>query len=238
MSLSSSRVTNACKTEGILIHIYMLEEDEDSYELSLEYNPDEKWSLILSFKDENGDLVEETTFSFKENEFEADENAIYSIRHQIIKYVNFLDPHRLEIIYKGSGKDPMKRDVEDYGSILSRCKQRDVQFESNFEDDDDSLEIYHQLRTLGDILTMEKRLGFFFQVKAVVRHMIQNEIEEIIKDKECPVLLEPLKAGKACMLPCKHLLSQEAFAKIKKTEGHPKCPCCRELCCPGNVKSL
>jgi hypothetical protein len=74
--------------------------------------------------------------------------------------------------------------------------------------------------------------------KFIDKNRFRTEIEEIIKDKECPVLLEPLKAGKACMLPCKHLLSQEAFTKIKKTEGHPKCPCCRELCCPGNVKSL
>jgi hypothetical protein len=238
MSLSSTRLTNASKTEGILIHIYMLEDDEDSYELSLNYYPEKRWSLILSFKDENGDLVEEITFSFKENNFEVDENDIYTIRHTIVKYINSLDPHHIVIIYKGAGKDPIKRDVEDYGSVLYRSKQRDVQFETNYEDDEDHLEIYNQLRTLGDILTMEKRLGFFFYTKAMVRHMIQNEIEEIVKDKECPVLLEPLKAGKACMLPCNHFLSQEAFANIKKIEGHPKCPCCRELFCLGNVKNL
>ena len=238
MSLLSTRLTNSCKAEGILIHIYMLEDDEDSYELSLDSNPNEKWSLILSFKDEKEDLIEETTYSFKENDFEVDEDDIYTIRHKITKYINSLDPHHLEIIYKGSGKDPIKRDVEDYGSVLSQCKQRDIQFESNFEDDEDQIEIYHQLRTLGDILTMERQLCFFFYLKAVVRHMILKEIEEIIKDKECPVMLEPLKAGKECMLPCKHLLSQEAFAKIKKTEGHPKCPCCREVCCPSNVKNL
>ena len=238
MSLSTTKVTDACKAEGILIHIYMLEDDEDSYQLSLDCHPEEKWSLLLSFKDENEDLVEETTFSFRENEFDVDEDDIYAIRHKMVKYINSLDPHHLEIIYKGSGKDPIKRDVEHYGTVLFQCKQRDTQFETNYENNEDYLEIYDQLRTLGDILTTEKTLGFFYYLKAVVRHMIQKEVEEIIKDKECPVLLEPLKAGKACMLPCKHLLSQEAFAKIKKTEGHPKCPCCRELCCPGNVKSL
>ena len=118
MSLSSSRVTNSCKAEGILIHIYMLEDDQESYELSLDYNPEEKWSLLLSFKDENEDLVEETTFSFRENEFEVEEDDIYTIRHKMVKYINSLDPHHLEIIYKGSGKDPIKRDVEHYGTLL------------------------------------------------------------------------------------------------------------------------
>jgi hypothetical protein len=47
--------------------------------------------------------------------------------------------------------------------------------------------------------------------------------EELVKDKECPVLLEPLKIGKSLILHCGHLLSTEAWRK----QSGMNCPMCR-----------
>lgn len=46
---------------------------------------------------------------------------------------------------------------------------------------------------------------------------------ELLKGKECPVMLEPLEPGKTYRLACKHLLSSTAWHKQKGT----KCPMCR-----------
>ena len=52
--------------------------------------------------------------------------------------------------------------------------------------------------------------------------------EELLKDKECPVLLEPLKPGKSVRLACDHFLSLEAWTK----QNGINCPMCRA---PGNA---
>ena len=52
--------------------------------------------------------------------------------------------------------------------------------------------------------------------------------EEMLKDKECPVLLEPLKPGKSLKLSCGHFLSLEAWTK----QSGMNCPMCRA---PGNA---
>ena len=237
MALVSTRITQSCKAESILIFIYPLQDDEP-YTLSLECNPNEKWSLLLTLKDDGEETIETTTFCFYEYQFEILVEHINKIRYRMTQYINEMTPHHIEIVYKGSGCSPRRRDLEDYGSVLFDLKQAETEFESNYEEDMDRLEIYDELRDLGHILNMDKKLCFSFYLKGVIRHIMKKEVENLIKDKECPVMLEPLEVGKVCMLPCKHLLSQEAFEKINKGEHHPKCPCCREECCPSAVKNL
>lgn len=47
---------------------------------------------------------------------------------------------------------------------------------------------------------------------------------ELLRDKECPVLLEPLRPGATHRLPCSHFISTEAFYKLVCPR---KCPMCR-----------
>jgi hypothetical protein len=53
----------------------------------------------------------------------------------------------------------------------------------------------------------------------------------LIKDKDCPVLMEPLKSGNTSIMPCKHAISQTALYRLTaKKEGdrhHYECPLCR-----------
>lgn len=48
--------------------------------------------------------------------------------------------------------------------------------------------------------------------------------KEHLKDKECPVLMEPLKIGETFRLNCEHLISRSAFNRIANPK---KCPLCR-----------
>lgn len=48
--------------------------------------------------------------------------------------------------------------------------------------------------------------------------------EERIKDKECPVLLEPLRVNQTIYLSCGHYISREAWTKQQGT----RCPLCRQ----------
>jgi len=54
----------------------------------------------------------------------------------------------------------------------------------------------------------------------------------LIKDKDCPVLMEPLTLGNASVMPCKHVISQTALYRLTaKQEGgkhYYECPMCRD----------
>jgi hypothetical protein len=51
--------------------------------------------------------------------------------------------------------------------------------------------------------------------------------EEQIKDKECPVLQEPLKPSARKFNKCGHYISAEAFFKLQWDGSVKKCPLCR-----------
>jgi hypothetical protein len=67
------------------------------------------------------------------------------------------------------------------------------------------------------------------KVQAVIHETMEYDSkylwkEEALLDKECPVLLEPLRPNHTYRLPCSHFISTEAYDKL----AYPrKCPLCR-----------
>jgi len=48
--------------------------------------------------------------------------------------------------------------------------------------------------------------------------------EQLLRDKECPVMMEPLRPGATYKLPCSHFISMEAYDRLVCPR---KCPLCR-----------
>ena len=76
----------------------------------------------------------------------------------------------------------------------------------------------------GQITALTGRHGFMKECKALFA-------APLIKDRDCPVLMEPLKSGASSLLPCKHILSTKALYQLRpkgeRGELHLECPLCR-----------
>ena len=114
-----------------------------------------------------------------------------------------------------------KLTVEEMGQLLA--DERGIQ-EKYEEDEDCALNQY----SYEDIV-----YNYFFDVlksitETFVKQLIQNEKDKewnllVEKQPECPVLFRPLVKGDCTKLQCGHLLSLEAFLKMKERS----CPLCR-----------
>jgi len=67
------------------------------------------------------------------------------------------------------------------------------------------------------------------KAKAVIHETMEYDSkymwkEELLRDKECPVLMEPLRPGHTYKLPCSHFISMEAYDRLVCPR---KCPMCR-----------
>ena len=236
MSITSVRTNHYNRSNQIEIEIYLLEEEEDFYTLTLKHQSLNDWMAMLSLKDPAGCTMQETLFRFREEDYECDSDASELILNKMIEIVNRFDPATMVII---TGENKRKTYTKvNYATVLSLLKSTMVDFESSFDDEMERLEIFEEIRSLGHALQYDKSLEMIFHITGVISMMIEKQIQVKLKEKECPVLLEPLKTGETCMLPCKHLLSREAFRKINMCPGHPKCPVCRVACCPADVKDL
>ena len=65
-------------------------------------------------------------------------------------------------------------------------------------------------------------------VKKLEISIKKHKLLEEIKEKECPVLMTPLKLGDAAKFDkCNHLISRTALTQLKVQDGLISCPLCR-----------
>lgn len=70
-----------------------------------------------------------------------------------------------------------------------------------------------------------------------LQEKIQKFKKLIEKDPKCPILLEDLTIETAVLLPCQHIISREASAKLFATYEAP-CPLCRQKTLRSNLEVL
>lgn len=99
------------------------------------------------------------------------------------------------------------------------CGVHDEEDESTIMDYSDFID-----EMKNQIAALTGRPGFMKECKTLFA-------APLIKDKDCPVLMEPLKSGNTSIMPCKHAISQTALYRLTpKKEGgshHYECPLCR-----------
>ena len=110
-----------------------------------------------------------------------------------------------------------KRSKQEHKNCSScSCGDCDSACFSNLDFDDETIYVQYYDRRLSPT------------VKLLIKRAEIMSLQMLLEDKVCPVLQEPLKAGKDGALPCGHLLSHSVYKRLMTgPQSQRKCPVCR-----------
>ena len=151
----------------------------------------------------------------------------------IAYYISSVSPDHMIICYNNN----FEKVTFNLLGILSKIEEKSIiDFEKGYNQ---YLEYeYEESVSLKfeDLIIKPSHLLIKMKLKNIILTELEQYIETLIKNKECPVLLEQLKLGDLCIPLCKHILSKQAYNKIQTSlyeengiyKGMFKlCPMCR-----------
>ena len=129
--------------------------------------------------------------------------------------------HEIEI----HAADPDEEVIQDEFS-LEEIHQMTKHYDKNLiPEDEDDMEYDHTnlIYNLFDRVVDNYLIALRFYGK-------MNKVRKEIEGQNCPVTHEPLTLNDRKYVKCGHLISEEAFIKMAKLDGHNcrKCPLCRQ----------
>lgn len=161
-----------------------------------------------------------------------EESLLTTLCKDIAYYVSSINPDHMIVCYNNNFEKVTSR-------LLGRLSKISEKYSENFEGgyyDQDEAEGESFSIKFEDLITKPSHLLIKMKLKNMILTNLDLYIEKLIINKECPVLLEPLKLGDLCIPSCKHILSKQAYNKIHTTQYEENgvckgwfklCPLCR-----------
>lgn len=76
---------------------------------------------------------------------------------------------------------------------------------------------------------LEQYIPVFHPLTVVPQYVIEGFLRDVVHREElCPITMEPIRRGDACVTPCFHAMSYDAAATWIRM--HSRCPMCRMAC--------
>jgi len=133
------------------------------------------------------------------------------------------NPHKIAL------KTPTQTYKFDFQSVLTHYRKREKMLIAEYgvcscsdDDCDCDSDISNKYHWMEDNFFFRKT-GLMGIINSFKEKAIAVYTEDMLKGKECPVSLEPLKIGETFQLPCEHYISRNTYGKLVEK----KCPLCR-----------
>lgn len=238
------------KVKSIRINLFSPFVEEDDVPLGFTYflyirKDDTSLNTIrVDMTNDENELLQSFVFEFQPYDSIASSRCVEKMISYIIDMMEMtIQPERLLITYTLEKDDKIvtkQCDYETYSKYLNQYRNRLLITRATVEEEYDTSIVEDHISDIDSLshsLRYYRWLEFNLMLCGLINYTIDESTKEMIKEKECPVLLEPLELGKIMILNCKHMVSKEAFNQIVKNDMHPKCPVCRHVSCPSDCTS-